>query len=241
MVQSKPQQFENALKLQLGTAQHIYDAFNDFIFSSDTRVLGKLLARAFLFSQVKDVPGDIVECGVFKGSGVLSWLKLKKIFIPNSFKKVIGFDYFDTNSLLNSLSGNDKVRMTELFGERNYEHDGAAAQFLEEKIALAGFNKTDYELVKGDISQTAPEFADQRPGFRISLLYLDLDIEKPTYDTLSAFWDRVAIGGVVAFDEYAVHQWSEAEGADRFFKDKNIQIKTTTDYFCPIAYVVKGA
>lgn len=240
MVQSKPQQFENALKLQLGTAQYIYDAFNDFIFSSDTRVLGKLLARAFLFSQVKDIPGDIVECGVFKGSGMLSWLKLKKIFVPNSFKKVIGFDYFDTNSLLNSLSGNDKVRMTELFGERNYEHDGAAEKFLEEKIALAGFNKTDYELVKGDISQTAPEFATQRPGFRISLLYIDLDIEHPTYDTLSAFWDRVAIGGIVAFDEYAVHQWSEAEGADRFFQDKNIQIKTTTDYFCPIAYVVKG-
>ncbi|MEM9274418.1 MAG: TylF/MycF/NovP-related O-methyltransferase [Cyanobacteria bacterium P01_F01_bin.143] len=241
MVQSKPQQFDNSLKLELGTAQYIYDAFNNFIFSSDTRVLGKLLARAFLFSQVKDVPGDIVECGVFKGSGVLTWLKLKKIFVPNAFKKVIGFDYFDTNSLLNSLSGNDKVRMTELFGERHYEHDGAATRFLEEKIALAGFSKTDYELVKGDISQTAPEFADQRPGFRISLLYIDLDIEKPTYDTLSALWDRLSIGGIVAFDEYAVHQWSEATGADRFFQDKNIQIKTTTDYFCPIAYVVKGS
>jgi hypothetical protein len=240
MLEKKVQQFDNSFKLQLGTEQYIYDAFNDFIFSPDTRVLGKLIARAFLFNQVKYIPGDIVECGVFKGSGLLSWLKIKKIFAPNAFKKVIGFDYFDTNSLIDSLSGTDKIRMKELFEERNYEHDKAAEQLLQEKIASAGFGESDCELVKGDISKTAPEFADKRPGFRISLLYIDLDIEKPTYDTLSAFWDRVSVGGLVAFDEYAVHQWSEAEGADKFFKDKNVQIKTTIDYFCPIAYVVKG-
>lgn len=239
MLQNQTQEFDNSLKLQLGTEQYIYDAFNSFIFSPDTRVLGKLIARALLFQQVKEVPGDVVECGVFKGSGILSWLKIKKIFAPNSFKKVIGFDYFDTNSLLNSLSGNDQVRMGELFSERNYEHEKAAEQLLEEQIISAGFSKNDYELVKGDICKTAPEFAAQRPGFRISLLYIDLDIEEPTYDTLNAFWDKVSVGGVVAFDEYAVHQWSESEGADRFFKDKNVQIKTTTDFFCPIAYVVK--
>ena len=63
MSQNTAQQFDNTFKLQLGTEQYIYDAFNDFIFSPDTRVLGKLLARASLFSQVKDIPGDVVECG----------------------------------------------------------------------------------------------------------------------------------------------------------------------------------
>ena len=129
--------------------------------------------------------------------------------------------------------------MKELFEERNYEHDEAAERLLRERIASAGFGESDYELVKGDISKTAPEFANKRPGFRISLLYIDVDIEKPTYNTLSAFWDKVSVGGLVAFDEYAVHQWSEVEGADKFFQDKNVQIKTTIDYFCPIAYVVK--
>jgi hypothetical protein len=232
-------QVDNSFKLELGTEQYIYDAFNDFIFSKDTRVLGKLLARNFLFNKVTDVPGDIIECGVFKGSGILTWLKLKKLFIPNAFKKVIGFDFFDTDSLLDSLSGNDRLRMSELFSERNYQHKEAAEQLLHDKILKAGFSKSDYELVKGDICKTSKEFAEFRPGLRISLLYLDLDVDIPTYDTLSAFWDKIAVGGIVAFDEYAVHQWSESNGADRFFKDKNIQIKTTTEYFCPIAYVVK--
>ena len=35
----------------------------------------------------------IVECGVFKGVEFL-WLKFLKIYLPNSNKKVIGFDMF---------------------------------------------------------------------------------------------------------------------------------------------------
>ena len=234
--------FSNALKYDYRSneQQYIYDAFNDFIFSPDIRVISKLIARIRLFEQIKDVPGDVVECGVFKGSGILSWLKIKKILVPNSFKKVIGFDFFETDALINSLSGNDKVRMNELFEERSYEHEKAAEQLLHEKIALAGFGQGDYELVKGNISETAPEFVSQRPGFKISLLYLDLDIDVPTYDALVAFWDRVSIGGLVVFDEYAYHQWSEAQGVDRFFQGKNVKIKSP-DYSCPTAYVVKDS
>lgn len=231
-------ELNNSLKCESSTPQYVYDSFNNFIFSPDTRILGKLLARAFLFNQVKDIPGDIVECGVFKGSGVLSWLKIKRILAFNSLKKVIGFDYFDTNSLINSLSGNDQVQMKDLFEERQYKHDEAAGKLLCEKISLAGFRESDYELVKGDISETAQEFVSERPGFRISLLYIDLDIEVPTYDALSAFWDRVSVGGLVVFDDYAIHQWSEAEGADKFFHSKNIKIKAL-DYLHPSAYVIK--
>lgn len=235
-------QFSNSVKYEYrrNEDQYIYDAFNEFIFSPDTRVISKLIARTLLFEKIKDVPGDIVECGVFKGSGILSWLKIKKILAPNSFKKVIGCDFFDTDSLINSLSGNDQIRMKELFDERSYQHEGAAEQFLHEKISSAGFGEGDYELVKGDISKTAPELVAQRPGLRISLLYIDLDIDVPTYDALSAFWEKVSVGGLVVFDEYGYHQWSEAEGADRFFKGKNVQIKSL-DHTCPTAYVVKDS
>ena len=233
--------FANAAKYDYrgNEVQYIYDAFNDFIFSPDTRVLSKLIARTLLFEQVKNVPGDIVECGVFKGSGILSWLKIKKILAPNSFKKVIGFDFFETDALLNSLSGNDKTRMQELFEERDYGHEKAAEQLLHEKIASAGFKEGEYDLVKGDVCKTAADFVSQRPGFRISLLYIDLDIDVPTYEALTTFWDKVSVGGLVVFDEYGYHQWSEAEGVDRFFKDKNVQIKSL-DYTCPTAYIVKS-
>ena len=78
----------------IDTSQELYDSFNGFILSDDTKVFGKLLARTLLVDQVKDLPGDIVECGVFKGTGLLTFLKIKRFLCPNSGKKVIGFDFF---------------------------------------------------------------------------------------------------------------------------------------------------
>ena len=68
----------------------------------------------------------------------------------------------------------------------------------------------------------ADEFVNKRPGFKISLLYLDMDIEKPTYDTLVNFWDRISKGGIVVLDEYAHHQWSESIGVDKFLDERKI-------------------
>jgi hypothetical protein len=38
----------------------VYKSFNEFIFSSDIKLLGKLLHRFEFFQKVKDLPGDIV-------------------------------------------------------------------------------------------------------------------------------------------------------------------------------------
>ena len=92
--------------------------------------------------------------------------------------------------------------------------------------------------MKGDIRERAYDFVHDRPGFKISLLYLDLDLEQPTYDALQALWDRVSTGGLVVFDEYGYHQWSESLGVDKFFESKGVRVKTL-DYLCPTAYVQK--
>lgn len=231
-------EFANNEKAKINTSQKIYDSFNDFIFSNDTKVLSKLISKSILIDKTKDIPGDIVECGVFKGSGISAWLKLKRILIPNSMKKVIGFDIFDTKNLIENLSGVDKDRMKELFEDRKFSHDKNYKSILEKIIENTGFNKDSYELIDGDISITAQQFCQKRPGFKISILYLDMDLEKPTYDALSAFWDRISIGGLVIFDEYAYHQWSESLGADKFFKEKKLQIKVL-DFNSPTAYVQK--
>jgi len=231
-------EFANSEKAEINTSQALYNAFNSFIFSNDTKVLGKLVARTLLAEKVKDIPGDIIECGVFKGSGILSWLKLKKLLYPNSMKKVVGFDFFDTDSLVKSLSGNDQMRMKELFDDRNFKHDAGAEEWVRKAIEIAGFTAADYELVKGDIGKTSKEFCGKRPGFKISLLYLDLDLGGPTYEALESLWDRVSRGGLVVFDEYAYYQWSESKGADKFFADKNVTIKVL-DFNAPTAYVIK--
>ncbi len=84
----------NGLELTKNS-QSFFDCFNNVIMSNDTRVFNKLIGRALLYEEVKDIPGDIVECGVFKGSGIYTFLKLKRLFNSNSSKRVIGFDNLD--------------------------------------------------------------------------------------------------------------------------------------------------
>ena len=75
--------------------QEVYDGFNKFIFSGDRKLFGKLLSKIEFCEKTKDIPGDIVELGVFKGSGILSWLKTLETVNLNH-KSVVGFDFFDS-------------------------------------------------------------------------------------------------------------------------------------------------
>ena len=218
--------------------QELYDGFNNFMVSSDLKIFGKLLARTLLFDKVKDVPGDIVECGVFKGTGIFTFLKLKRYFCPNTYKKVIGFDFFNSKELVEFLSPQDKKSMTLLFEGRNFSHENSYKENLEKKILESGFQDHEFELIDGDVSKTIINFREKRPGAKISLLYLDLDLEKPTYDVLTALWDRVSSGGIIVFDEYAYHNWTESIGVDRFFQNKNIKINSL-NFVAPSAYIVK--
>src|SRR5688500_982137 len=57
--------------------------------------LGRFLAHWELFKQVIDIPGCIVECGVFRGSSFFTWSKLMETFCPSDrSRKVFGFDSF---------------------------------------------------------------------------------------------------------------------------------------------------
>lgn len=220
-------------------SQDLYDNFNNFIISDDRRVFNKLVARTLIYDSVKDIPGDIVECGIFKGSGLFTFLKLKKVMNPNSAKKVVGFDYFDTDNLIKNISGNqDKVAMETLFRGRNFTHNESSKIEMEKKIIENGFSKHDFELVEGDITITSREYVKKNPGFKISLLYMDLDLEEPTYQTLNNFWENITIGGIIVFDEYGYNKWSESKGVDRFIKEKGIRIKSL-NYNCPTAYIIK--
>ena len=62
----------------------IFDAYNYLVESNDIERLKKIFVRYELFKLSSKVPGDIIECGVFKGTGHIFWLKMLEIFDPNS-------------------------------------------------------------------------------------------------------------------------------------------------------------
>jgi predicted O-methyltransferase YrrM len=95
------------------------------------------------------------------------------------------------------------------------------------------------ELVKGDAVHTIKEYVEKNVGFRAALVDLDFDIYEPTLAALETLYDRVVPNGVIAFDEYAVHEWGESKAVDEFFKDKKVELKTFPWGFSPTAYLIK--
>jgi hypothetical protein len=218
-----------------------YDAFNAFIFSTDRKILNKLLYRYELFNRVGDLNGDIVECGVFKGSGLMIWAKLLQLMSPYSNKKVIGFDWFG-DDFVQKLDLESKTAMEEVFNRCHIEPNGINSinkDDIAKKLVDGGINRDKFELIEGDIIVTSKNYVTLNPGFRISLLYMDLDLEEPTLETLNNLWPRVVTGGIVVFDEYSYGRWSESNAVDEFVRQHKLVLYTT--YIeTPSAYIVKN-
>jgi len=217
--------------------EQIWDAYNTLLTCPDVNRLGKILTRYELFKKTLRLPGDIVECGVFKGSSFLMFLKFLKIHCFGSEKKVIGFDFFgDTKTkVVDTLSDNDAEMMKKLFKSSKF-------QGITKENILHQANQIYQDhgvLIDGDIKKTARCYVKNNPGSRISLLHLDLDVAEPTYAALEALWDRVVKGGVVILDEYAIDKWSESNAVDLFFKDKDVTIQTEPWMRTPSAFIIK--
>lgn len=222
-------------------SQDNYDYFNNFIFSDDLKLTGKLLHRFDFFLKSKDLPGDIVEIGVFKGSGISSFLKFVEIYCPNSNKKVVGFDIFDTSSadsVLNKDTDIDKKTMETVYNR--VDHSELSLESVNNRIKNTGIDSDKFKLVQGDVEETLPKFLLENPGFRISVLYIDVDLDRPTYFSLKYLWDRVLPGGYIIFDEYEYHKFSESNGVEKFLKERNIDFNLkSTNWIAPTAFICK--
>ena len=214
--------------------QAVYDAFNEFIFSSDRKLFGKLASKLEFVQMTTNIPGDIVELGVFKGSGMMGWLKALECTSINH-KNVVGFDFFDMQDTVESIKSDDQGVMKSLFEDRDFDPHGYEDILAETLQKARYFN---FDLIKGDVTETLKDYLDKNPGFRVSIANFDLDVQEPTEVCLNLLWDRIVPGGILVFDEYGFNEWTESNAVDNFVKDKNMMIHTTK-YYAPSAYVVK--
>lgn len=218
-------------------SQDIYDNFNQFIFSKDIKLIGKLLHRFQFFEKTKHLAGDIVELGVFKGSGMATFIKFLEVFCTHSNKKVIGFDLFDSNNdTINNFENGDKMKIV----YDKVKSEELNIENVEKKLSIINEDNSKFILVKGDVCLTTKKFVDDNPGFRISLLYIDLDLNEPVYHSLKNLWERILPGGYIVFDEYEYHKFDESTGVERFLNEFYIKYEIiSTNWFAPTAYLIK--
>ena len=164
-------------------------------------VLTRFLALYEIFKRILPVKGSIVECGVFRGFGLMTWAKLSAILEPtNLTRRIYGFDSFagfppphakDKNALIpakrGQLSSNSFDELNTLIGL--YDQDRYLGHIPKVK------------LVKGDARKTIPRFMKEHRHLVISLLFLDFDLYEPTRLAMRHFLPRMPRGSVLAFDE----------------------------------------
>lgn len=213
----------------------VFDAYNYLVESNDVERLKKIFVRYELFKLSSKVPGDIIECGVFKGTGHIFWLKMLDIFDPNSNKKVIGFDTFA--KFPETTLKFEKKTAKSFLKEANFNKKNIFNN-IKKKIKAAKLDKRS-ELIKGDIVKTSQNYKNKNRGFRISLLHLDLDTYSGTKSALQNFFPLVSKGGVIIFDEYGSRGWGESEAIDEYFKDKKYKIQKTKNSSKPTAFLIK--
>ena len=205
--------------------------YDDFLAHTSLDRMQKILARYELMKLVSSVPGDIVECGVFKGSGIYTLAKMNKLLTPHTGRKIIGFDFFggDRNAVFKRKE--DKAVLD--------VHDKKLAD--KERILknLSDAGIVNVELVAGDVGKTAAQYAKEHLGFRIAMLYLDVDNYEGTLAILQNFYPLVSPGGIVVFDEYGVRGHGESDAIHEYFKGTKISLKSLAIANTPPAYLIK--
>src|SRR5258706_3281099 len=169
--------------------------------------LKRFLAMYEIFKLVLPVKGSVVECGVFRGFGVMTWAKLSTILEPeNLTRRIYGFDTFAGFPSVsnNDSSGFAKSRIGDLKAPSYDELLALIAEYDRDRF-LGNIPKV--ELVKGDITETDPAFVETHPHLLVSLLFIDCDLFEPTKAALKAFVPRMPKGAILAFDELDNPLW----------------------------------
>ena len=72
----------------------IWDYENGYYWFSDTRRIGKLLAHYELYKMATGIPGDVVECGVYKLASVIRFATFRSLLENVYSRKLFAFDAF---------------------------------------------------------------------------------------------------------------------------------------------------
>lgn len=138
----------------------------------------KMLCFQRMFEIIKNVEGDVVECGVAAGYSLLQLSIL--VAEESKNRKIYGFDSFEGLP----DSGDMKHTITDV------------------KYTFKRFNGHFPVLTKGFFKDTLAGFQG-----KIALLHLDCDLAESYKTCLRELYPQIVKRGVIIFDEYDNPKW----------------------------------
>lgn len=205
--------------------QSLYDAETSWHLQLTEERLGKFLAHWELMKKVTEVPGSVVECGVFKGTSFVRLAMIRQVLGGAFASKLLGFDTF-ADEYPDTQHAEDSAQR-----EHWIKEAGAASISVEQlSYCLERLNVKNYKLVEGDATVTIPKYVKENPSLRISFLNLDIDFVEPTLVALEHLYPLVTKGGIICLDNYAgegtsgIGLFGDTFAVDEYFKDMDVRI-----------------
>jgi hypothetical protein len=175
----------------------------------------KCLFESLEYVRLNNIPGDFVECGVWKGGNILGAAAYFKYFkLP---KRVWGYDTFEGMTQCEPVdvdyagaSGNDwtnQLVISEIFVSELFKNIDCQV-----------------ELIKGDVCETLLSKIPES----ICILRLDTDWYKSTKAELEILYPIVNSKGILIVDDYG-HWRGSRQAVDEFFNDSDVK-KEMIDY-----------
>ena len=218
--------------IELPDFKKAFEYENHFYQSCDVTRISKVLAHYELFKQCQNLPGAIVECGIFKGASLARFAMFRELFANSFAKKIIGFDIF--GKFPETKFQDDKKELNKFVNASG--GISISKSQLYEVLANKGITE-GVELGEGEITKTVPEYVKNNPELKISLLNLDTDIYEPAVTILENLYPKIVKGGILILDDYSTFP-GETKAVDDYFKDSNIKVNKF--HFCMTpCYIIK--
>lgn len=150
----------------------------------------KKMLKAFylkeLYDQIRDIEGDIVECGVgYGGTLVILGILAKQ---ENKGRRVYGFDSFE---------GFPETSQEDVSFRKPKKGEYGGASLRRAKKTVDQVAIPSPILIKGFFEDTLERFEG-----KIALLHIDADLYLSYKTVLNELFNKVSRGGIIAFDEY---------------------------------------
>lgn len=177
-----------------------------------------------LMDRTAHLPGDVAECGVFRGATLLPMAV--HVHQRGLGKQIVGFDSFagfsEAIRIDINLGGADTDACRKVGG-----FSDTSAEVVLSKVGL--LNLPNVELAPGFFTETLRRY-DRRV---FSFVHLDCDLYTSYKECLEFFYPRVPPGGIILFDEYNDPPWPGCNKAvDEFLVGKAEKpIRITSDNY----------
>jgi O-methyltransferase len=185
------------------------------------------LCQAVRYVVDNKIPGDIVECGVWKGGSMMAVAKTLKSLNEDSRHLYL----FDTFEGMTAPSEHDVDFMgvdasKQLVSSTKQEMAAkdsiwcyAPLEEVKSAVYSVGYDLNKIHFIKGKVEDTIP---NESPA-TIALLRLDTDWYESTHHELINLFPRISSGGVIIIDDYG-HWQGARKAVDEYIKDNKIQI-----------------